>query len=149
MSKLYKLYLRAILNDLPAHLNKATLSMLTAINIARRDQVNAQPFNLLTRAEFYAELKRLTAAATATPAASAKIAPIVLTGLYEHTDKIALIKMLREIARYGDFNDGLPPCKAIVDGLAAGKPFTFNVKTAEQRNFCLDSLCAAGAVVVR
>lgn len=148
MSKLYKLYLRTLFafsTDFPL---RGTLSELVTQSMARINR-DKTPLHLPTRAEFYVELKRLTAAATATPAASSKIAPIVLTGLYEHTDKIALIKMLREIARYGDFNDGLPPCKAIVDGLAAGKPFTFNVKTAEQRNFCLDSLCAAGAVVVR
>ena len=121
---------------------KATLSMLTAINIARRDQVNAQPFNLLTRAEFYAELKRLTAAP---PKPEPKIAPIVLTGLYEHTNKIALIKMLREIARYAGFSDELKKCKDIVDGLADGKPFTFNVKTAERRAFA-STACALPAL---
>lgn len=147
MSKLYKLYLRTLFASSTDFLWRGTLSELVTQSMARINR-DKTPLHLPTRAEFYVELKRLTAA-TATPAASSKIAPIVLTGLYEHTDKIALIKMLREIARYGDFNDGLPPCKAIVDGLAAGKPFTFNVKTAEQRNFCLDSLCAAGAVVVR
>ena len=148
MSKLYKLYLRTLFafsTDFPL---RGTLSELVTHSMARIDR-GKSPLHLPTRAEFYAELKRLTATAATASAASPKIVPIVLTGLYEHTDKIALIKMLREIARYGDFNDGLPQCKAIVDRLADGKPFTFNVKTAERRAFCLDSLCAAGAVVVR
>lgn len=145
MSKMYKLYLRTLFASSTDFLWRDTLSELVTQSMARIDH-GKTPLQLPTRAEFYAELKRLTATA---PAASPKIAPIVLTGLYEHTDKIALIKMLREIAQYGDFNDGLPQCKAIVDGLAVGKPFTFNVKTAERRAFCLDSLCAAGAVVVR
>jgi ribosomal protein L7/L12 len=97
----------------------------------------------LTRAEFYAELKRLTAAP---PKPEPKIAPIVvLTGLYEHTNKIALIKMLREIARYAGFSDELKKCKDIVDGLADGKPFTFNVKTAERRVFA-STACALPAL---
>lgn len=148
MSKLYKLYLRTLFafsTDFPL---KGTLSELVTHGMARIDR-GKTPLHLPTRAEFYAELRRLTVTATTAPAAPPKIVPIVLTGLYEHTDKIALIKTLREIARYGDFNDGLLQCKAIVNGLAANKPFTFNVKTAERRAFCIDSLCAAGAVVVR
>ena len=139
MSKLYKLYLRAILNDLPASLDKASLSTLTAINIARRDQVNAQPFNLLTRAEFQAELKRLTVAAPAVP-------PIKLLPCNPQ-NKIGLIKVLREIAQTGGFDSGLKECKDIVDGLVGGVSFTFKVKTAEQRESCVRTLRAAGAVI--
>lgn len=148
MSKLYKLYLRTLFafsTDFPL---RGTLSELVTHSMARIDR-GKSPLHLPTRAEFYAELKRLTAAASAASAASPKIAPIVLTGLYEHTKKITLMQTLHEIAQDGGFNGSLKECKAIVEGLAAGKPFTFNVKTAERRDFCLDSLCAAGAAVVR
>lgn len=148
MSKLYKLYLRTLFAFSTDFLPRDTLSELVTHSMACIDR-GKSPLHLPTRAEFYAELKRLTATDTTAPTAPPKIAPIVLTGLYEHTKKITLMKTLHEIAQDGGFNGSLKECKAIVEGLAAGKPFTFNVKTAERRDFCLDSLCAAGAAVVR
>jgi len=137
MSKLYKLYLGAMLCDWQIA-DDCTLSKLVAFSLARRDKDKV----LLSRVEFQAELKRLISA----PPVAPKIAPIVLQPCNPQ-NKIGLIKVLREVALVGGFHSGLKECKDIVDRLLVGVSFTFKVKTAEQREDCIRILRGAGAIV--
>lgn len=137
MSKLYKLYLGAMMHELLIS-DHATLSELIAHSLARRDKDKV----LLSCVEFQSELKRLTAVPPTMP----KIAPIVLQSCNPQ-NKIGLIKVLREVALIGGFHSGLKECKDIVDMLFVGVSFTFKVKTAKQREDCIRTLRGAGAIV--
>lgn len=123
---------RKIQTELP----KLTLRELVTGALARRDAAANQ---LRSREEFYAELKRLSAAPVNKTVKISKI---------QIENAIPVIKVLREIAfdNLAPFPSGLRECKSIYDQVRDGKPFSFIVKP-QHRDAVVAKLRGAGAMV--
>lgn len=138
--KWYKLYLeaqiRGVISTAYAYTSPMHLRALVVLAFARRDAAANQ---LRSREEFYAELKRLSAAS------SLAMVTITSTG----SSVIGTMKALREIAfanHTQSFDSSLKTAKDIVDQVVAGKPYTFKVRP-QHRDAVVAKLRGAGAKV--